>query len=109
MLAEKLPLGKTDFDRHDGWMTLVVVGSGVEPSSWRKQISDALADIGWRAVRSGVHEAPSAYNSTFELLDFLVRGLQVVWYDPRSDQELEPTRTRVAALARSAVLEPKQV
>lgn len=112
-LSDKLPLGRTQFDRHAGWSSLLVAGTDIEFEEWKEYIANTLADIGWLQVSGGLQLAPAPYNPTLTLLEILVRGLDEVYLaDPDtapSEEQLESHRRAVAALARQAVLEKDQV
>ena len=92
----RLPLGKTDADRHAGWVSLAVTGSEVSGRSLREQISEVMYDLGWRDGRDGIG-LPPAQNPTLEVLRLLGGELQTA----RRRRGV----TSVAAVAR-AVMRP---
>lgn len=108
-LAQKLPLGQNDLDRHAGWAALLIAGAGVEFEEWDQAIGEALADLGWRStIGGGLIAAPRPYNPTSDLLEILVRGLDRAYLmNPEtapSSEAVENNRGIVAAFARRVVL-----
>lgn len=94
-IASRLPFGREDFDRHAGWMALVVVGAELPAEEWDAEISDLLALIGWRMSRGNMVINPSALSPTLSVLDVLGFGL-----NPKARKGVNPA---LAALARAAV------
>ena len=102
-LREKLPLGKTDFERHAGWVALAVIGSGAPVSQWKNLISAVLTDMGWEHQDQEGNRYPPGYHSpTFVVLNSLAADMST------PDWELETvSEARVSAvvtLARSLVV-----
>src|SRR5699024_11056063 len=62
----RLPLGKTDADRHAGWVSLAVTGSEASGRSLREQISEVMYGLGWRDGRDGIG-LPPTQNPTLEV------------------------------------------
>lgn len=69
-IVSRLPLGKGDFDRHAGWLTLAVVGSGEPAERWEAATGELLGQVGWRASRTS-YDAPSARTRTLVVLEHL--------------------------------------
>lgn len=92
-IVDRLPLGKSDADRHAGWVSLVVVGSETPEQLWREHISNLMFDLGWRDGRDG-RGAPSANNPTLSVLRLLAGEL-------RTGPRLNGT-SAVSAAARAA-------
>jgi len=92
----RLPLGKTDADRHAGWVSLAVTGSEASGRSLREQISEGMYGLGWRDGRDGIG-LPPAQNPTLEVLR--LPGGELQRARRRSGE------TSVAAVAR-AVMRP---
>lgn len=74
-IASRLPLGTDRFDRESGWLSLVVVGAGREPSSWDGTVVELLADAGWRSSDPR-HPMPPADNPTLDALRIMNAGRQ---------------------------------
>ncbi|GAB7003332.1 hypothetical protein JCM18899A_08030 [Nocardioides sp. AN3] len=96
-IVGRLPVGTKEFDRHAGWMTLAVVGSGAPPENWRSEIADLLSLLGWRS--GDRYSAPSANNPTLELLELLA----VVTSRGRRPKVDPAVVASVAATARAAI------
>lgn len=108
-LAQKLPLGQNDLDRHAGWAALLVAGADIEFEEWNQAISGVLADLGWRStIGGGFSEPPRPYNPTSNVLEMFVRGLDRAYLVDRetspSAATLEKNRGIVAAFARRVIL-----
>jgi hypothetical protein len=69
-VVTRLPLGRSDFDRHAGWLTLAVAGSGVPVQDWRDEVSDLLMAVGWRSD-GGSYALTAIRNPTLEVLEEL--------------------------------------
>lgn len=69
-ILDRLPLGKSDPDRHAGWVTLAVIGGQTPREQWREQISSLMFDLGWRDGRDGAG-LPPAVNPTLNVLRIL--------------------------------------
>lgn len=70
-IASRLPLGRTDFDRQSGWVTLAVVAAGTEPDRWNDAIRHVLTDIGWRTTVDGQASMLHVRNPTLDVLDIM--------------------------------------
>lgn len=101
-LQTKLPLGKTVFEKHAGWVALVVAGSGAPYVQWPGLISEVLFDMGWRNQgRFGNPNRVPFHSPTYEVLQLLAEGVAA---DPWDSEVPEETVAAVAALARSIVV-----
>ena len=102
-LREKLPLGKTDFERHAGWVALAVIGSGAPFSQWKNLISAVLADMGWEHQDQDGNRYPPGYHSpTFVVLNSLAADMGTPDWEPETMSEARVSA--VVALARSLVV-----
>lgn len=90
----RLPLGKTDADRHAGWVSLAVTGSEASGRLLREQISEVMFGLGWRDGRDGIG-LPPAQNPTLEVLRLLGGELQTA--------RRRTGMASVAAVARAAM------
>lgn len=101
-LRTKLPLGKTDYDRHAGWAALVVIGSGAPYEQWPDLIAEVLADMGWaKKDQWGNSYSPGFASPTYDVLDFLAEGIgSDIWERKAPEDHV----IAVAALARSMVV-----
>jgi hypothetical protein len=70
-IVGRLPLGRTDFDRQAGWITLAVVAAGTEPDRWDDAIRHILTDIGWRTTVDGRASMLHVRNPTLDVLEIL--------------------------------------
>lgn len=101
-LRLRLPLGKTLFEMHAGWVALVVAGSGAPYVQWPDLITEVLSDIGWRNQDQFGNPYRVTFRSpTYEVLQLLVEGLAV---DPWEMEIPEENVAAVAALARRIVV-----
>ncbi|RSZ61239.1 plasmid pRiA4b ORF-3 family protein [Corynebacterium hylobatis] len=95
-VADSLPAGASQFDRHAGWLSLLVVGAGTLPDLWFQFLADLLSTIGWSTDGYPLREW-EATNPTLEVLEILTRGLR------RNSDGIPPERLEaVAHLARSS-------
>lgn len=92
-IVDRLPLGRTDADRHAGWVSLAVIGSETPAHARRKRISELMFDLGWRDGRDGIG-LPPAWNPTLDVL-------RVLSGEPYTRQSGH--RSAVSAAARSAL------
>ena len=67
----RLPLGRTEFDRQAGWLTLAVVGSGLPAEKWEREIRTLLLGLGWRVEGSPVLDRFSVNSPTLDALELL--------------------------------------
>jgi hypothetical protein len=70
-IVGRLPLGRTDFDRQAGWITLAVVAAGTEHDLWDDVIRHILTDIGWRTTVDGRASMLHVRNPTLDVLEIL--------------------------------------
>src|ERR1035437_3126946 len=77
-IVGRLPLGTKDFDRHAGWLTLAVAGSGIPAEKWRDEIGDLLLALGWRTDRDS-YSRPPAHSPTLDVLDELAGAARTGW------------------------------
>lgn len=96
-LGTKLPLGTADFERHAGFATLVVIGSGTPRSQWMNLVQQYLVDMGWQH-RDG--SPPSPYNDTYFALNLFITGPTGSNWDA---QQIEEHEKILATVARSVV------
>ncbi|MBZ2195371.1 plasmid pRiA4b ORF-3 family protein [Ruania sp. N2-46] len=94
-IVSKLPLGRSEFDRDAGWLTLAVVGAGAPAENWEGEIQDLLLGLGWRSVAGPYENLVRVVTPTLDVLDLLAgktrRG------------RLSGTDAAVAATARAAI------
>ncbi len=93
-IISRLPLGKDQFDRHAGWMTLAVAATEAPDGDWPEEVGTLLALIGWR-LEGNPMLMPSAECPTSDVLQVLggVLGMRI-------DRSINPA---IAAVARSAI------
>lgn len=107
-IAGALPFRPDEFERQAGWLTLLVVASGLEPAEWRECVADALVEIGWGIDIDGESFPPDSWNHTLSLLDLLTKGFGNEYVaDPFGmlpEEDILRNHAAVAALARRAVL-----
>lgn len=94
-IVGRLPLGTKDFDRHAGWLTLAVAGSGTPAEEWDDQIGDLLHALGWRTDRDS-DSRPSAHSPTLDVLEQLAGAT-------RTGSRLTGTDRAVATTARAVI------
>ena len=70
-IVSRLPLGRTEFDRQAGWLTLAVVGSGLPAEEWEREIRTLLLGLGWRVEGSPVLDRFSVNSPTLDALELL--------------------------------------
>lgn len=107
-IAAVLPFRPDEFERQAGWLTLLVVASGLEPAEWRECVADTLTEIGWGIDIDGELVPPDSWNHTLSLLDLLTKGFGNEFVSDSlgilSEQDILRNHAAVAALARRAVL-----
>jgi hypothetical protein len=69
-IVDRMPLGRTDADRHAGWVSLAVIGGEVPAHARRERISELMFDLGWRDGRDRIG-LPPAENPTLDVLRVL--------------------------------------
>ncbi len=70
-IADRLPLGRKDFDRQAGWVSLAVFAAGTEFGGWTDAIRMILTDIGWRTTVDGLQAFLHIGNPTLGALEIL--------------------------------------
>ncbi|MGO1543955.1 MAG: plasmid pRiA4b ORF-3 family protein [Gulosibacter sp.] len=90
----RLPLGKSQVDRHLGWTALAVVGSDCPVKFWNGTISGFMFDLGWRDGRDR-HAPPHPMSPTLDALKILAGSTRNGWGRLPHEQ--------VAAMARSVI------
>ncbi|MCK8675442.1 plasmid pRiA4b ORF-3 family protein [Rhodococcus sp. HM1] len=94
-IVSRLPLGRTDFDRHAGWSTLAVVAAGIPAEHWHTEIGALLQGLGWRSEGRAFLAPAAVANPTLDALELLAgtthRG------------RLTGTHPAVTATARAAI------
>jgi hypothetical protein len=96
-VVTRLPVGRTDFDRQAGWLTLAVVGSGTRRADRDFEVGTLLLALGWRSQygRANGHHV-SVANPTLDALEALG------WQDRRT--EWDGLDAALVATARAAIL-----
>lgn len=94
-IVGRLPLGKNDFDRHAGWLTLAVAGSGAPAEEWGDQVGDLLHALGWRTDRDS-DSRPPARSPTLDVLEELAGAA-------RTGSRVMGTDLAVATTARAVI------
>lgn len=67
----RLPVGKTDFDRQAGWVTVAVVAGGVPAERWHTEIAALLQALGWCTQGRGSLAPAAVANPTLDVFDIL--------------------------------------
>lgn len=70
-VVSRLPVARSDFDRHAGWLSLAVVGSEAPAEVWDDQVRDLLFSVGWRLEGSPFIGYVSVTNPTLDILELL--------------------------------------
>ena len=70
-IVSRLPMGRDDFDREAGWLSLAVVGSGAPVEEWINEIHALLLDLGWRDQGSSYPDHFPVNNPTLDTLQLL--------------------------------------
>ena len=94
-IADRLPVGRREFDRHAGWVALVVAGSGIHAEAWDDRISAILGAIGWQSQQGNVITAPAPASPTLDALEILAGSLRTA--------SVQGPKPEVAAVARLAL------
>lgn len=94
-IVGRLPIRSANFDRHAGWVALLVVGSDAPRQTWERSIHELLEVMGWQRDQAGwwASLAPSPTLDT----------LRTLAGQPRLGWEPEGVIPPVAAVARAAV------
>lgn len=99
-VATRLPLGRTDFDRQAGWMTLAVAATGAPSQDWDDEIRILLLSLGWRLRGATVIDSISVTNPTLDALGVLGGRLRSgIWRADVSDADPALAATAGLALA----------
>jgi hypothetical protein len=67
----RLPLGRTEFDRQAGWVSLAVVGGDIPAQDWDGEIRELLLALGWRVGGQPFECRLPVHNPTLEVLELL--------------------------------------
>lgn len=84
-VVSRLPVGKAEFDRQAGWLTLAVAGSGVPAEEWDQEIRDLLLGLGWRIEGRPFPELVAVDIPTLDVLELLsgkTRRSRLIGLDP---------------------------
>ncbi|WP_338020964.1 plasmid pRiA4b ORF-3 family protein [Rhodococcus sp. YH1] len=93
-IVSRLPVGRTEFDRHAGWSALAVVASGLPAEHWHTEIRAVLLALGWR-VDGRPSLAPAVASPTLDVLELLAGTTR--------HGRLTGPRPAVAATARTVI------
>lgn len=94
-VVSRLPLGRTDFDRHAGWLSLAVIGSDIAAQDWNDEIRDLLLALGWRIDGQPFEDRLPVHNPTLDVLELLA--------GQAGRPRLTGPRPAVAATARAVI------
>ena len=94
-IVSRLPVGRTEFDRQAGALTLAVIGSETPAEQWQREIRDVLMDLGWRVSGDGPYQQFSVDNPTLAVLELLAGETR--------HGRLAGVEPAVAATARAAI------